>query len=628
MDGCFSSRHRRTADNRRVSSLRDDGAVAARKLSAAENALFTGEQRLLGILETAPVAFISTDAEGLILDWNSEAELIFGWSRSEAVGLDLASTILPKPVRSAYERELAELLENPGLASPSRRVDLTAMSSGGREFPIQMTVACVSTLEGHLFRIYASDQTEKRQADAERRYAEEQLTYQALHDPLTGLPNRTLVLDRVGHALALSHRHNSTAALLYADIDNFKLVNDSLGHDVGDELLIAVCRRLQDVLRASDTVARDDRDVLARVGGDEFVVLCESLSAERVTIDIAERILATFAEPFHVADQRLHVRLSVGIALTSTSASATSLIRDADAAMHRAKERGGNRYELFDPEIRARIVDRIRNENELRDAIEAEQLRLHYQPIVSVLDGGLVGVEALLRWEHPERGLVPPLDFIPLAEESGLIVPFGRWVLEQALEQLTAWQTTLGARSPLHVSVNVSARQVIDDDLPQLIKELFERYPVQESQLVLEFTESILLDETETGAAVLRDLRKLGVRLALDDFGTGYSSLAYLRRLPFDALKLDRSFISGLADTLTDAQITAAVIEMARALEMTVVAEGVESGDQLECLRRLGCHFAQGFYFSPAMPAEELTPLLLRGSSQSLLPENATNGRL
>jgi diguanylate cyclase (GGDEF)-like protein/PAS domain S-box-containing protein len=616
------------ADTENVPRRRDDHpAAAARELCAAENALFTSEQRLQDILETAPLAFVSTDAEGLILDWNSEAELMFGWSRSEALGRKLASTLLPQPVRPAYDRELAELLETDDPKLASRRVELTTLTSEGRELPVEMTVSRVFAQDGHLFRIYARDLSQQRQADDDRRYAEEQLTYQALHDPLTGLPNRTLLLDRIGHALALAKRHGSTAALLYVDIDNFKLINESLGHDVGDELLICVARRLQDVLRSSDTVARVDRDILARVGGDEFVVLCESLAAERDAIDIAERIGVSFAEPFQVADQRLFVRLSIGIALNNTSTSSVSVIRDADAAMYRAKERGGDRYELFDPEIRARVLDRIRKENELRDAIEADQLRLHYQPIVAVLDGAFVGAEALLRWDHPERGLVAPLDFIPLAEESGLIVPFGRWVLERALEQLVLWQATLGAGSPLRVSVNISARQVMDDDLPTLIHELLKRYRVRPSQLVLEFTESILLDDTEARAAVLGDLRKLGVRLALDDFGTGYSSLAYLRRLPFDALKLDRSFISGLAHTVIDPQITAAVIEMARALEMTVIAEGVEEGDQLECLRRLGCHFAQGYYFAAPMPAAELTVMLQHAASTpAQLPANITNG--
>jgi diguanylate cyclase (GGDEF)-like protein len=403
--------------------------------------------------------------------------------------------------------------------------------------------------------------------------------------------------------------------VLYADVDNFKLVNDSLGHQAGDELLVHIVRRLQDVLRGSDTVARVDRDTLARVGGDEFVVLCESLATERDAIGIAERITSTFSEPFEIAEQRLFVNLSIGIALTSISANPASLIRDADAAMYRAKERGGARYELFDPEIRARVLNRIHKENELRDAIELEQLHLLYQPIVSVLDGGVVGAEALLRWDHPQHGLVPPAEFIPLAEEGGLIVPFGRWVLEQAWAQLARWQTTLGSRSPLHVSVNVSARQLVDDDVVTVIAELLEQNALRPPQLILEVTESILLNDTDTRVAVLRQLQALGVRLALDDFGTGYSSLGYLRRLPFNALKLDRSFTSGLDRTATDPQITAAVIEMARALGMTVIAEGVETREQLECLRRLGCHFAQGYYFAAPMQADELSRLLHGASS-------------
>lgn len=602
-----------------MGSQEGQSTSAARQLGAAEDALFTSEQRLLGILEAAPLAVLSVDAEGLILDWNNEASLMFGWSRSEALGRSLATTILPGSIRRAYERDLTELLEDQRPEAQNRQIELTAVGRDERQFPVEMTLSRVCAQQGSLCRVYVRDLSEQRQADDGRRLAEEQLAYQALHDPLTGLPNRNLLLDRIGHALALARRHRSTAALLYADIDNFKLINDSMGHEVGDELLIAVARRIQDALRCSDTVARTGRDILARVGGDEFVVLCEALGAERDVIGIAERIGARFAEPFLVADQRLFVRLSIGITLTSASASPSSLVRDADAAVRRAKERGGDRYEVFDPEIRARVLDRIQKENELRGAIEGDQLRLYYQPIVSVLDGGVVGAEALLRWQHPERGLVAPQDFIPLAEDGGMIVPFGRWVLEHAVSQLAAWQASLGVRSPLRISVNVSARQIIDDDLSAFITELLQRHKVKPPQLVLEFTESILLEDTAACTRVLRDLRRLGVRLALDDFGTGYSSLAYLRRLPFDALKLDRSFISGLVQRTTDLQITAAVIEMARALEMTVIAEGVEDPEQLESLRRLGCHFAQGFHFAAPMPPEEMTLLLRRDAPELAL---------
>jgi diguanylate cyclase (GGDEF)-like protein/PAS domain S-box-containing protein len=581
-----------------------------RGVSAAEEALCMSEQRLREILETAPVAFMSTDAEGLIVDWNAEAELLFGWSRSEALGRTLAQAILPHPVRGAYEHELAELLETDDSKPASRHPELTVVGKDGREFPVDMTISRVPAGDSNLFRLYARDISAERRADEGRRYAEEQLVYQALHDPLTGLPNRTLLFDRVGRALALADRHGSIAAVLYADIDNFTLVNNSFGHQVGDELLVHVARRLQDVLRGGGAAALLNGDTLARVDGDEFVVLCESLASERDAIGIAERINATVAEPFAIAGERLFVTLSIGIALTSASASPGSLIRDADAATHRAKERGGARYELFDPETRARMLNRIRKENELRDAIEHEQLRLFYQPIVSVLDGGIVGAEALLRWDHPQHGLLPPSEFIPLAEETGLIVPFGRWVLQQAWAQLARWHATLGFGSPLHVSVNVSARQLVDEELVRLVTELLKQNPLQPSQLVLEVTESILLNDTDTRVAVLRHLQALGLRLALDDFGTGYSSLGYLRRLPFNVLKLDRSFISGLDQTTTDPQIAAAVIEMARALRMTVVAEGVETHEQLDCLRRLGCHFAQGYHFAAPMPAEMLSLLL------------------
>jgi diguanylate cyclase (GGDEF)-like protein/PAS domain S-box-containing protein len=592
-----------------------------RDLQAAEESLCNSEQRLRGILEAAPVAFISVDADGLIVDWNGQAELVFGWGRSDALGRKLASTILPQLVRPAYEHEIADLRARKSHQDRSTRIELSAVHKDGREFPLDMTVSHISAGESDLFHLFGRDLSAQKEADDDRRYAEEQLAYQALHDPLTGLPNRTLLIDRIGHALALARRHGTTAALLCADIDNFKLVNDSLGHQAGDELLVQVVRRVQGVLRGSDTVARTGHDMLARVGGDELVFLCESLADESSAIDIAERISATLGEPFAVADERLFVTMSIGITLATPGATAGSLIRDADTAMHRAKERGGSRYELSDAETRLRVLNRLRTETELREALDRQQLRVFYQPIVSVQDESVVGAEALLRWEHPEHGLIPPAEFIPLAEETDLIVPFGRWVLEQASTQLAHWHATAGRWVPLRVSVNVSARQLTDDHLVHLIPELLKRHRVEPSQLILEITESVLLQETEERVAVLQQLRSLGVRLALDDFGTGYSSLSYLRRYPFDLLKLDRSFVSGLDTTATDLQIAAAVIEMGRALGMTVVAEGVETQEQLTCLRRLGCHFAQGYYFAKPMPADDPAFVLHRHSSNGSKPQ-------
>ena len=598
-----------------------------RDRQAAEESLRNSEQHLREILEAAPVAFISVDADGLIVDWNTQAELVFGWHRSEALGRSLAPTILPHLVRPAYEHEITDLLTRGPQQERSTRIELSAVHKDGREFPLDMTVSRVSAGESNLFHVFGRDVSAQKEADDDRRYAEEQLAYRALHDSLTGLPNRALLIDRIGHALALARRHGSPAALLCADIDNFKLVNDSLGHQAGDELLVQVVRRVQVVLRGSDTVARAGHDMLARVGGDEFVFLCEALPDERSAIDIAERISATLSEPFAVAGERLFVTMSIGIAVATAGATAGSLIRDADIAMHRAKEHGGSRYELSDAETRARVLNRLRRETELREALDREQLRVFYQPIVSAQDASMIGAEALLRWQHPEHGLVPPSGFIPLAEETDLIVPFGRWVLEQALAQLAVWQATAGCSLPLRVSVNVSARQLTDDHLVGLISELLARYKVAPSQLIIEITESVLLEETEERVAVLQQLQALGIRLALDDFGTGYSSLGYLRRLPFDLLKLDRSFVSGLDQTAADPQIAAAVIEMARALGMTVVAEGVETLEQLLCLRRLGCHFAQGYYFAKPMPADD-PAFVLHRSATSDWADSVPNGRM
>ena len=464
--------------------------------------------------------------------------------------------------------------------------------------------------DSYLIRVYARDISAERRADADRQFAEEQLMYQSLHDPLTGLPNRPFLLDRIDHALSVAKRVGMPIAVLYGDVDNFKLVNESLGHHVGDELLVQVSRRIQDAIRESDSLMRPRSDTLARIGGDEFVVLCECLTTERGAAAIADRITSALTQPFEVAGERLFVRLSIGIALATDGATAASLIRDADTAMHRAKERGGARYEVFDADIRARVVNRVRRENDLREALESEQLRLYYQPIVAVSDGALVGAEALMRWEHPEHGLLPPSEFIPLAEESGLIVPMGRWAIQRACAQLTQWQAVVGPSTPLHVSVNVSARQLAEDDLAVLIKPILEQGPLSASQLILEVTESILLSDANASVAALGRLDDLGVHLALDDFGTGYSSLSYLRFFPFKVLKLDRSFISGLDHVAADVQIAAAVIEMARALAMTVIAEGVETPEQLECIRRLGTHLAQGYHFAAPMPEHEFLRLL------------------
>jgi Amt family ammonium transporter len=444
-------------------------------------------------------------------------------------------------------------------------------------------------------------------ADAiHRRATEDEIRHQALHDPLTGLPNRVLFADRLGHALARLRRSEGAVGVLFLDLDHFKLVNDSLGHQAGDDLLVAVAPRLRQIVRPADTVAR--------FGGDEFGILLEDIESERDAAEVAERVAAAFARPFLVEGSEHFVTASVGIAIASAATGAPEeLIRDADAAMYRAKERGRARYELFDEIMRARAVGRLRVENELRRALERDELCLHYQPVVSVRDGAVTGFEALLRWNHPERGLVGPLEFIWVAEEGGLIDQIGRWVLTEACRQAAAWQAMRPDGPPIGLSVNLSARQVAQRDLPEFVAGVLDETGLEPACLSLEITESVLLEESDAPAAVLRSLRATGARLVLDDFGTGYSSLGYLKRLQLDALKVDRSFVDGLGSGQEETAIVEAIVGMAKALGLGVVAEGVETEEQLAELRRLGCDGAQGYWFARPMPPGE-TPALIAGA--------------
>ena len=436
-----------------------------------------------------------------------------------------------------------------------------------------------------------------------RRRAEHRLAHQALHDGLTGLANRDLLLDRLRHALDRAAREDTSVAVLFMDLDDFKLVNDSLGHQVGDRLLIAVADRLRKTLRTSDTVSRPGT-ALARLGGDEFVLVCEGMVSDADAIRVAERIREDLARPFMIDGHELAVSASIGVAHAhEKDADSDTLLRDADAAMYRAKERGRGLYQVFDEALRMRVLERVGGESELRRAIERDELRLHYQPIVAVEDGTLRAFEALIRWEHPERGLVAPAEFIPLAEQTSLIHPIGRWVIAEACRQAARWRRQ-AAGAPVRVSVNLSTRQLADRQLVATVDSALRQSATEPHCLTLEMTESLLMEEGESSIEMLQQLRGLGVGLALDDFGTGYSSLSYLRRFPLDALKLDRSFVSEL-DTGAASAIIAAVVDMSRALGMSVIAEGVETPEQLDTLRGLGCPLAQGFYFARPMPPDE-----------------------
>jgi diguanylate cyclase (GGDEF)-like protein len=435
----------------------------------------------------------------------------------------------------------------------------------------------------------------------ERREEEERTRYEALHDPLTGLPNRNLFLDRLGRALAQSERRGTSVAVIFMDLDQFKLVNDSLGHAAGDELLAAVSPRLEQGLRPTDTIAR--------FGGDEFAVLAD-VKTERDAVRVAERIKTALSRPFKLREREHFVSASMGISIGRGEKAPESMIRDADAALYRAKERGRGGYELFDSAMRARAVEHMRIENDLRRALDRDELELHYQPIVSLRDGSIVALEALLRWRHPEYGLTSPTSFIPVAEESQLIVPVGRWVVEEACNRVAEWQSMRPDSAPVRIAVNLSGRQIGDPQLLPSVSAAVEASGIDPATLSFELTESVLFEESGVSERVMRSLRGIGVRLVLDDFGSGFSSLGYLKRFPLDGIKLDRSFIENVADGLTDAQIVKAVVEMARALGLEIVAEGVETADQLAAVRSHGCHQAQGFYFMPPLPAEEVPGVL------------------
>jgi diguanylate cyclase (GGDEF)-like protein len=439
-----------------------------------------------------------------------------------------------------------------------------------------------------------------------RRYASAlELAHQALHDALTGLPNRLLVAERLDDALARAQRTGAGVAVLFIDLDRFKLINDGRGHAAGDVLLLTVAERLRRVVRASD--------VVGRFGGDEFVVVCEDQSAASEASLVAGRIIDALREPVVVDGQEIFLSASIGIAVTDGAGSPEGLLRDADAAMYRAKDKGRSRVEYFDDTMRTEALDHLETQSALHRAIERDELRVFYQPVVDLRSGAVAGVEALVRWQHPQHGLVSPASFVPLAEETGLIVPIGAWVLDEATAQIARWRERSWGRS-LTVNVNLSARQLRQPDLiPALMGSLLAS-DTDPSSLCLELTETTFMEDARSHGEALAGIKALGVGLAIDDFGTGYSSLTYLKRLPVSVLKIDQAFVRGLGRDAADTAIVKSVIDLAHALGLVVVAEGVEEADQVAHLCRLGCDLAQGYFFARPQPAEELERQLDAGA--------------
>ncbi|CAN7360534.1 putative bifunctional diguanylate cyclase/phosphodiesterase [Massilia sp. LjRoot122] len=454
----------------------------------------------------------------------------------------------------------------------------------------------------------------------ERRRAQDRLVHDALHDPLTALGNRKLFLDRLGHFLLRSQRHPDFGfAVLFVDLDRFKAINDGLGHQAGDQVIVATAQRLTACLRQTDMVARDssvERDVVvSRLGGDEFTILLDQVHDAATPIRVAERLLRALAAPLTLGQQQVYVTASIGIAMSSSGyADVQDILRDADIAMYHAKQNGRARWMMFDQTMQEGALRRLTLEAELRLALPGGQLFIQYQPIVSPKDGLIRGFEALLRWRHPVLGLISPVEFIPVAEEIGLIGEIGGWVLHEACRQLHAWQQTSAA--PLSMSVNVSAVQLNDGELVNLVTRVLRETGVPGNSVKLELTESAVMADPEHALAIFKQLKELGVRLSLDDFGTGYSSLSHLRRLPIDTLKIDRSFVSAMDLHGDKRQIAEVVVMLARALGLDVVAEGVETKAEVNLLRDMGSDFVQGYFYYRPLDRDAVTDILATQASQ------------
>lgn len=446
----------------------------------------------------------------------------------------------------------------------------------------------------------------------ERKQAEEQLLYNAFHDSLTGLPNRALFMERLGYVVESGKRHKDQLfAVLFIDLDRFKIINDSLGHTFGDQLLIGIASRLKACLRPTD--------MMARLGGDEFTILLEDIKDISDAVHIADRIQAQLTRHFDLGGQEVFTTASIGIALSARNYDQPeALLRDADIAMYRAKALGKARFEVFNLDMHTRAVAMLQLETDLRLAIERREFQVYYQPIVSLKTGTITGFEALVRWQHPERGLIVPAEFIPLAEENGLIVPLGYWVLRQACHQIKLWQTQYPCSPPLTVSVNISGKQFSEPDLIQQFSQILQDTKLNPQSLRLEITESVLIENTESVVSTLLQLKAMNIQLYMDDFGTGYSSLSYLHRFPIDTLKIDRSFISTMDVDSKNSKIVQTIIMLAHNLGMDVIAEGIETEDQQAKLKNLGCEYGQGYFFSKplaAVAAEVLIAKLYVSSS-------------
>ncbi|MFN0072756.1 MAG: putative bifunctional diguanylate cyclase/phosphodiesterase [Chloroflexota bacterium] len=582
---------------RQVASARENSQLLA------EITQQRSEARFRSLVQNLSDMIAVCDTSGTLAYGSPSLLRAIGWESQPCADISLLSAVHPldEHLVHAYLRDVSQ---QAGVSSPIE----FRLISGGEQWINVETIASNLIDDENVGGIVLNIRD-----ISERKVLENQLTHQAFHDTLTGLANRALFHDRVEHALARNARSLHAPAVLFLDVDDFKTVNDSLGHAEGDRMLLTISDRLRSCLRAGDTAAR--------IGGDEFAVLLEDVRSLDDATQIAARISEVVRDPIHVQGREVTVQTSIGIAIRSSfSEVADDLMRNADVALYSVKSRGKNHVGVFAPEMHDLLVNRLSVRSDLQGAVERGEFRLHYQPIVSLDTEELVGVEALVRWQHPVRGMIPPAEFISLAEETGQIVDIGRWVLLEACRQTKEWHDQLPSdgRAPLFVSVNLSSRQLEHADLVDHVAEALLRSRLDPAYLTLEITESLLMQHTEVNIRKIRELSDLGLPMAVDDFGTGYSSLSYLRRFPVKVLKVDKSFVDGIEDDPEAETLVRAIISLGHALNLHIVAEGVEQPGQLERLRAMGCDKGQGYLFGKPLPAEELTHRL-----SSLLPNLA-----
>jgi diguanylate cyclase (GGDEF)-like protein/PAS domain S-box-containing protein len=594
--------------NRRYAQLQEE---AAEEVIAAEGARFTN------VIDTAFDAVITADGDGLIISWNQQACEVFGYEERFVIGLRLFNLILTTDALHKLEDQLRFLLHRDANQPYRLRLETCAQNQDGLVFPLELAISSSTVGNQPMLSVFARDITERNRWD-------ERIRYLAYFDSLTDLPNRQAFKEQVSKAIKIAKRYGRIGAVLYLDLDEFKRINDTLGHDIGDLLLQNITKRLVEQVRESDTISYFDtgnsnRRNIARLGGDEFTVLLDEIERPEDAAIVAKRVQGVIASSYNLNGYDVYVTPSIGIAIFPRDGrDVEELLKNADTAMYHAKAVGKNNFQFYTEQMNALAATRLKLEGKLRKALAAHEMELYYQPQIDIRTGEVVSAEALLRWRQPELGMIPPDEFIPIAEETGMVIELGEWILNEACRQNKAWQDA--GYQHIRVAVNLSSMQFIQRDLSIKVARSLKASRLDARFLELEITESILMRNVNETIATLNDFKRMGINMSVDDFGTGYSSLSYLKRFPLNSLKIDRSFIRDIPENQDDVTITSAIIAMAHRLNLSVVAEGVESQRHMDFLKQQGCDMAQGYFFSEPRPAVEFKKLLARGT----VPDGAT----